>query len=81
MLLRSLIAANRQRKEPSKYTKGFKTFDDALGSMDELKATPNHPLSDPDTYNTEFYKLEDYFNNISAYDSFKSDYDDIMKGL
>jgi len=81
IVAKELIAANRQRKEPSKYTKGFKTFDDALGSMDELKATPNHPLSDPDTYNTEFYKLEDYFNNISAYDSFKSDYDDIMKGL
>ena len=76
-----LIAANRQRVDPSEYTKGFKTFDDALGSMDRLKATPNHPLSDPDTYNTEFYKLKDYFDNISAYDSFKSDYDDIMKGL
>ena len=81
IVAKELIAANRQRKEPSEYTKGFKTFDDALGSMDELKATPNHPLSDPDTYNTEFYKLKDYFDNIGAYDSFKSDYDDIMKGL
>jgi hypothetical protein len=81
VVARELIAANRQRKEPSEYAKGFKTFNDAERAMIELKATPNHPLNDSASYNTEYYKLKDYFDNIGAYDSFKSDYDDIMKGL
>ena len=81
VVARELIAANRQRKEPSGYAKGFKTFNDAERAMIELKATPNHPLNDSAFYNTEYYKLKDYFDNIGAYDNFKSDYDDIMKGL
>ena len=81
VVARELIAANRQRKEPSGYAKGFKTFNDAELAMIELKATPNHPLNDSAFYNTEYYKLKDYFDNIGAYDNFKSDYDDIMKGL
>lgn len=76
-----LIAANRQRVDPSEYTQGFKTVNDALENLTILRATPDHPLSDPDTYNTEYYKIKDYFNNIGVYESFKSDYDDTMKGL
>ena len=76
-----LIAANRQRVDPSEYTQGFKTVDDALENLIKLKATPDHPLSQTDYYNAEYYKIRDYFNNIGVYESFKSDYDDTMKGL
>ena len=81
IVAKELIAANRQRIEPSEYAKGFKIFNDAERAMIELKATPNHPLNDSAYYDTEYYKLKDYFDNIGAYDNFKSDYDDIMKGL
>ena len=81
IVAKELIAANRQRVDPSEYAKGFKTLDDALTNMYTLRAISGHPLEKTTTFDNEYYKLISYFDNIGAYDNFKSDYDDTMKGL
>jgi hypothetical protein len=81
IVAKELIAANRERVDPSEYAKGFKTLDGALANLYTLRATSSHPLNDAAIFDNEYYKLKSYFDNIGAYENFKSDYDEIMKGL